>query len=225
VLSTRIRPDTRAALEKASKKSGRSLSQEIEHRLRRTIIEDEKIEAAFGSRQNFNIMRTVAMALHLRTGHLAERDGLPYWLTDAKFFDQTVKMVGNVLSALRPPDAEPPNIGPTRHQLLEQLNGFLAAPPEANPQFSPQLIENLNAIIADVAAMDIWRLIDIAEPGQRLTKGTFEDHRRGLLKADLKGLLPRTRTTEDQEWKRHLVRSFEEAAQRKTSRTGKGRGE
>jgi hypothetical protein len=52
-LTTRIAPDTRTALEKAAKETGRSLSQEIENRLRRSIASDygsgeEKHNRAFG---------------------------------------------------------------------------------------------------------------------------------------------------------------------------------
>ena len=52
-LTTRITLDTRTALEKAAKETGRSLSQEIENRLRRSIASDhgsgeEKHNRAFG---------------------------------------------------------------------------------------------------------------------------------------------------------------------------------
>src|SRR5215813_340597 len=41
-LTTRITPDTRAAMDRAAQKSGRSLSQEVEHRLNASIRKDYK---------------------------------------------------------------------------------------------------------------------------------------------------------------------------------------
>ena len=46
VFSTRIRPDTRDALWQAAKASGRTLSQEVEFRLRRSIDEDGELVLA-----------------------------------------------------------------------------------------------------------------------------------------------------------------------------------
>ena len=65
VFSTRIRPDLRRYLEKAAKTSGRSLSQEVEHRLRRSFVEDDKIADAFGDRRTYRLMRMMADAIHL----------------------------------------------------------------------------------------------------------------------------------------------------------------
>lgn len=65
VFSTRIRPDLRKNLEKAAKASGRSLSQEVEHRLRRSFVEDDKIADAFGDRRTYRLMRMMADAIHL----------------------------------------------------------------------------------------------------------------------------------------------------------------
>ena len=43
VLSTRLQPDTRNRLSGAAKANRRSLSQELEHRLRRSFVEDDKV--------------------------------------------------------------------------------------------------------------------------------------------------------------------------------------
>ena len=48
VLSTRLQPDTRARLSEAAKASGRSLSQELEHRLRGSFIEEDKVVDFYG---------------------------------------------------------------------------------------------------------------------------------------------------------------------------------
>src|SRR5688572_13310257 len=65
VLSTRITAPTRAALERAAAKSKRSLSSEIEYRLRRSFDEDQKIEEIFFSREIYAFVRLVAEAMNM----------------------------------------------------------------------------------------------------------------------------------------------------------------
>ena len=105
VFSTRIRPDLKESLEKAAKKSGRSLSQEVEHRLRRSFVEDDKIADAFGDRRTFRIMRMMADAVTLlreqpwATGH---------WLDDPRDFEVAVMTMVGLLDAVRPKDIDEP---------------------------------------------------------------------------------------------------------------------
>ncbi|MBM2711677.1 hypothetical protein JQK88_10505 [Mesorhizobium caraganae] len=101
VLSTRIRSDTRANLVSAAKASGRSLSQEIEHRLRRTFIDDARIEDAFGGRRNYLLMRMVALAAETAF-RFAGKNENSNWLDEPIAFDAAVKMINEVLSAIRP---------------------------------------------------------------------------------------------------------------------------
>src|SRR5215831_7324793 len=77
VFSTRIRPDLRKSLERAAKTSGRSLSQEVEHRLRRSFVEDDKIADAFGDRRTYRLMRLMSDAIHLSLNKNDEN-----WLDD-----------------------------------------------------------------------------------------------------------------------------------------------
>ena len=63
VFSTRIQPDTRARLERAAKENGRSLSQELEHRLRRSFIEDDKLIDLYGSRSNAGIRELLGVVI------------------------------------------------------------------------------------------------------------------------------------------------------------------
>lgn len=114
VFSTRLRPDTKGALEEAARASGRSLSQEVERRLRRSFEEDEKIERLFGGRQTFAMLQTLATALKtmgvhaafVRSRVLPEGEG---WLSDPYAFDQAVRAANTILEAFRPPgDPTPP---------------------------------------------------------------------------------------------------------------------
>ena len=76
-LTTRIEPDTRTALEKAAKETGRSLSQEIENRLRRSIASDygtgeEKHNRAFG-----RLTVELAGMVHATSSDTYSRSGNP----------------------------------------------------------------------------------------------------------------------------------------------------
>ena len=101
VFSTRIRPDLRQKLDQAAKKSGRSLSQEIEHRLRRTFVEDEKISDSFGDRRTFLLMRMMAMAIRFKGDD--KRPG--EWLENPDDFEIAIAAALSVLEAVRPPGA------------------------------------------------------------------------------------------------------------------------
>ena len=63
VLSTRLQPDTRARLLQAAKANGRSLSQELEHRLRRTFIEDDKSIEWYGSEQTAAVVKLIGATI------------------------------------------------------------------------------------------------------------------------------------------------------------------
>lgn len=110
VFSTRIRPDLRQKLEQAAKKSGRSLSQEIEHRLRRTVVEDGKISEMFGDRRTFQLMQMMAMAIRFK----GDDDRPGEWLDNPDDFEIAIAAALSVLEAVRP--------GP-----VDRKNPFLAA--------------------------------------------------------------------------------------------------
>ena len=63
VFSTRLRADTKSALGRAAAKSGRSLSQEVEHRLRRSFDEDRDLFERFGGRENYALLRLIGSCL------------------------------------------------------------------------------------------------------------------------------------------------------------------
>jgi hypothetical protein len=105
VFSTRIRPDLRRKLEQAAKKSRRSLSQEIEHRLRGTVVEDEKISERFGDRRTFLLMQMMAMAIRFKGDD--NRPGA--WLENPDDFEIAIAAALLVLEAVRPRGAVDPD--------------------------------------------------------------------------------------------------------------------
>src|SRR3954465_4329709 len=67
VFSTRIRPDTKARLIKAAASAPRSLSQELEHRLRRTFAEDDKALEFFGDQETAALLKFIGVTISLLT--------------------------------------------------------------------------------------------------------------------------------------------------------------
>jgi hypothetical protein len=105
VFSTRIRPDLRQKLEQGAKKSGRSLSQEIEHRLRRTFVEDEKISEMFGDRRTFLLMKMMAAAIQFKGDDRPPGE----WLENPDDFEIGIAAALSVLEAVRPRGAVNPD--------------------------------------------------------------------------------------------------------------------
>jgi hypothetical protein len=103
VFSTRIRPDLRKYLEKAAKTSGRSLSQEVEHRLRRSFVEDDKISDAFGDRRTYRLMRMMSDAIHL-----SQKEGNDEsWLDDPFRFRVALAAMRSIVEAVEPRSSLP----------------------------------------------------------------------------------------------------------------------
>lgn len=130
VLSTRIGADTRKAIESAAKRSGRTLSAEIEFRLRRSFDEDESLTDRFGGRRTYALLRLVGEAIKA-TGSLsffkehrkiAQDDD---WLLDPYTYDQATKSVETVLEMVRPPGERerkrpiPPDMHPVMKHVIE----------------------------------------------------------------------------------------------------------
>jgi hypothetical protein len=118
VLSTRITPDLRSWLEKASKQSGRTLSQEIENRLRQTFVDEEKLADQFGSYRTALILRVVANVLN---GMPNPENLNAEWLDDAVAFDRGIDTLLWTLRAVRPKE-------PEDAQRLQDIKDFDAKP-------------------------------------------------------------------------------------------------
>lgn len=103
VFSTRIRADLRAQLDAAAKASGRSLSQEVENRLRSSFKYDERLADQFGSVRDAFVMKLIASALQVAAKN-PDRPNVS-WLDDPTAFRQAMRTLGAVLEAIRPDGA------------------------------------------------------------------------------------------------------------------------
>jgi hypothetical protein len=112
VLSTRLQPDTRARLSEAAKANRRSLSQELEHRLRGSFIQDDNIVDFYGSQPNAAIVKLLGATIQstctswlVKTadGWVPDLDKDPGgWLRDPKLFDQVLTAIVHTLMWFRP---------------------------------------------------------------------------------------------------------------------------
>ena len=99
VFSTRIRPDLKQRLQTAAAENGRSVSQEVERRLRRSFDDDLVAVETFGSRRNRALMKMIAQSIEtVWSPETPDAD----WLSDPWSFEQVVQTVNRVLEAARP---------------------------------------------------------------------------------------------------------------------------
>ena len=101
VFASRIREDTWKLLQEAAATSGRSISQEFEHRLRRGLDEDKAIENDFGDRRTLAVMKMAAMAA-VNSARLNPIHSKMHWTSNAQAFDRALNAIVEVLKAFRP---------------------------------------------------------------------------------------------------------------------------
>ena len=176
VFSTRLRPDTKAAIVAAAAKSGRSMSQEVEHRLRRSFDEDRDLIERFGGRQNYAMLRLIGSCLDVNVN---PNDLDSSWLDDPYVFEQTVKSVVSVLGAFRPPGD--PEFKDPDAPMLEA-----AAPIQGMERAAYGLFEVISA--SDQVLIDASGSVDVASAIKddlgplikrvRIVRGNAEDLRR-----------------------------------------------
>lgn len=101
VFASRIREDTWKMLERAAARSGRSISQEFEHQIRRGLDEDKWIEEIFGDRRTFGLMKMAAMAA-VNSAFLNPKDSKAHWTSNVETFDRALNAIVNALRFFRP---------------------------------------------------------------------------------------------------------------------------
>jgi hypothetical protein len=190
VLSTRLQPDTRRRLVAATEASGRSLSQELEHRLRRTFIEDDKAIEFYGSQSTAAILKLLGAVIQFTctSWYVKTADGwVPdlqkdpgEWLRDPKLFDQVLTAIVHTLMWFKPS-------GGRDKQLLYYHS----------------------------TAEDIINEIRSADPSLPITKRSSRQHAMAMLKDKLGDLASRRHPYDDWLEKEPPVRSVSNRAKRK----------
>jgi hypothetical protein len=156
VFSTRIRPDLRKSLEKAAKASGRSLSQEVEYRLRRSFVEDDKIADAFGDRRTYRLMRMMSDAIQLSLQDQNDEN----WLDDPFRFRVALAAMRSVVEAIEP---YAPSLGEVEDIEFHTMT------------------DKLGEAIAGKLWFDVNQAKDSIEPGS----GSRADHINSIARSDI----------------------------------------
>jgi hypothetical protein len=103
VLSTRLQPDTRERLVAAKEASGRSLSHELEHRLRRTFVEDDKAVEFYGTGQTAAVVRLIGATIQATAATESSYGKKKYdWLREQWLFDDVMDAIVHMLLWFRP---------------------------------------------------------------------------------------------------------------------------
>jgi len=170
VFSARITEDLRSTLVSAAKESGHSISQEVEHRLRRSFDEDIKIDLTFGGRRNYAVLRMISCLMEL----VYNPDYPEKELIDDPFaFNQFLKATVETLGRLRPAcDPSPPQVDLPLGPMIKDWQGLWQAE------------DWLNAIKTAPAALPIGKPIPPpnAQPARRLH---LHRHTAPAIRADL----------------------------------------
>jgi hypothetical protein len=169
-LSTRITRDLRDWLEQAAKKTGRSLSDEIENRLRQTFVEEGRMIDRFGNERTARVLQVVANVL---TGMRNPENPDADWLDDPITFDMGTEAIHWTLEAVRP-----------KHQQsdwyeLERIKRF-----DGEDKMTPATIARL--------CHEVWREIADAERALPLRKqGRFKQDLASIIKNKIPEIVER----------------------------------
>jgi hypothetical protein len=194
VFSTRITADLREALETAAKTSGHSISQEVEHRLRRSFLNDREITSVFGNRRNYAVLKMISALMEIMrpavpwsfsgvdSDAAAGTDPQKDWLDDPYAFDQLLKAVSGVMEELRPlgPPVAPLSNNPIENFANEtegsrRAADLLFAIKDAPTELPLDSRSPAPLIRADLGAV---ALRIGAQPGTRLVRGGADDLRK-----------------------------------------------
>jgi hypothetical protein len=102
VFSSRIMPETLALLNAAKKAHGArewSLSQEIEHRLRRTFSDDKNDVELYGNEQSAAIVKLIGLVIRAASTPIK---GKHNWLSEQWLFDDVMDAIAHTLLWFRP---------------------------------------------------------------------------------------------------------------------------
>jgi hypothetical protein len=85
----------------ASKANGRSLSQELEHRLRAAFVEDDKAVDWYGSGQTAAVVKLIGATIQSTSARVSKR-GRHDWLREQWLFDDVMAAIAHALLWFRP---------------------------------------------------------------------------------------------------------------------------
>ena len=96
--NTRMRTELKGRLEAEAANAGRSLSEEIEHRLERSLLDDDAKFEDFGGKGGYELLRAFAMTARM----IGEQRGRAEWWCDPRAYAVIRKLMPKILELLRP---------------------------------------------------------------------------------------------------------------------------
>ena len=107
VFSTRMTPALRKMIEKSAKKNCRSLTQEVEDRLRKSFETEKWIKDTYGDPRTYAFLRllTLVTSSEFQKIHEASDSGKPvlrHWLDDRFSYDLVTRAIQSILKLVRP---------------------------------------------------------------------------------------------------------------------------
>ena len=115
VMNFRIRPDTKRLLQQAAHMSGRTLSQETEHQLRRALVE-------MGAGPTYAFLQTIGQAVDSLVNF---KDPKASWLHDPYLYRQARNAITAALDLFQP-EGTPPETATERFELGGTQQGRVA---------------------------------------------------------------------------------------------------
>ncbi|WP_149312282.1 hypothetical protein [Methylobacterium sp. P1-11] len=174
VLSVRITSDLRSRLDEEVVKNGKGLSREVEHRLRRSFYDDDKINDYFGSRRDYAILKLIHSSIEAVTNL---EDPNADWTKDPYLFNQAVQAVSTVLEMIRPKGEVPSAVKGLDHggnkqgrlraalllrEIKEAPLGFRTNPASDEERLIGRLKDDLGDL-AETATLPFKRVAEIPE--------------------------------------------------------------
>jgi hypothetical protein len=119
-IKIRMKEPLRAQIERAAKRRGVSMNQEMNDRLTASFARDQALADNFGSREIFGLAHAIAAAMN-HTGRFTAffKTGSPEagdtWWTNAYAYNQAAESAARVIDAFKPPgDPSPPTFAESK---------------------------------------------------------------------------------------------------------------
>jgi hypothetical protein len=159
-----------AQVQRAAAKSGRSVSQEFEFRLRRGLDEDERIESTFGDLKTYGLMKLAAQAVK----SMCDLKNLKvHWTADVAAFDDALEAMTRTLRGFRPmtaPDlvTRSPELGaPALVEIIRQIQAADPARPLGKINKHQRALLRLQSELGDLVDRPLLKAKDQKPKGNK----------------------------------------------------------
>jgi hypothetical protein len=204
VINFRIQPSTKAALQEAARRSGRTVSAECEHQLRRALSD-------MGTGPTYALMALIGRAID---GVVGLKSSTVKWWNDPRQFDEAVRLAMAAFELLRPPPRAGADVEPLSERSIQfaaeasvrEVQTVDAAVPFEQQTLDQRWLALLRQDLGPlVDRVNIWSTS--AQEARRLRAATqpFIEELRALSKKSAKALLTQAEAQRLGELQRKLL--------------------